>query len=455
MAGRPWRGRLATVRVRLTVLAALAVGAGLLAGGAVVLALVRQNLMSNARNDALNAARATAALVAAAELPGTLPGVGENATVVQVVDRGGRVVTASEQLRGKPPLLSRWPDGGMLTTTLRTAATGERGDYTVVGLLVRRSGEPLAVYAASSLEPVNDGVTATAGALGAVVPVLLLVVTGAAWLLVGRALRPVEAIRRQVSGITASELARRVPEPAVRDEVGRLAQTMNEMLARLQAAHERQRRFAGDASHELRSPLAAMRTRLEVGLAHPAGTDWVTLARSVHRDGLRLQHLVDDLLLLSRTDGGAAPAAGPVDLDELVLLEVEELRARGTVRVALTPFSAARVHGRPDDLRRVVRNMLDNAERHARRQVVVGLSTEDSVAELVVADDGDGIPPSYRERVFERFFRLQPARDRDSGGAGLGLAIVRDIVVGHGGRAWLAATPTGAEFHAELPLASL
>jgi signal transduction histidine kinase len=316
------------------------------------------------------------------------------------------VLTASEPLRGRPPLVSRWPGSGTLRTTVRIGAAGERTDYAVVAL---RVSDTLAVYAASSLEPVNDGVAAAAGALGVVVPVLLLAVAGVAWVLVGRVLRPVEE------------------------------------------SHERQRRFVADASHELRSPLAAIRTRLEVSLAHPAGTDWVPLAQAVHREGLRMQHLVDDLLLLSR---GAPLPAQPVDLDELVLQEVEEVRARGKVTVALTPFSAARVPGRPGELRRVVRNLLDNAERHAQNAVVVGLSTQDGTAELVVTDDGDGIPPAYREQVFERFFRLQGARDRDSGGAGLGLAIVREIVAGHGGRTWLAETPTGAEFHVTLRMGS-
>jgi signal transduction histidine kinase len=453
MVGSRRPRRPATVRVRLTVLAALLVGLGLVAGGLVMLALVRHDLLGNVRDDALNRARATVELLGAGELPGTLPSSGENPAVVQVVDRGGRVLTASEDLRGKGPLLTRWPERGeTMTATLRNAPIGEGGDYTVVGLAASRAGEPVAVYAASALEPVGEGVGATATALAVVVPVLLVVVAGTAWLLVGRTLRPVEAIRERVTEITASELDRRVPQPATEDEVGRLARTMNEMLARLQDAHDRQRRFVGDASHELRSPLAAIRTRIEVGLAHPTETDWVRLAQTVHREGARLEHLVDDLLVLSRTDGCASPEAQLVDLDELVLLEVEAVRARGRVMVEVAPFSAARLSGRPDDLRRMVRNLLDNAERHARSGVVVGLSTEDGVAELVVADDGEGIPPDHAERVFERFFRLQPARDRDSGGAGLGLAIVRDVATAHGGQTWLACTVGGAEFHVRLPL---
>jgi signal transduction histidine kinase len=231
---------------------------------------------------------------------------------------------------------------------------------------------------------------------------------------------------------------------------------MNEMLGRLQQAHDQQRRFVGDASHELRSPLATIRTRLEVGLAHPSDTDWVRLAQTLHRESARLEHLVDDLLLLSRD--GAPREARPddleeVDLDELVLLEVEAVRTRDAVAVELAPFAAARLRGHPDELRRVVRNLLDNGERHAMRKLTVSIRVDGEAAELVVADDGDGIPEAYHERVFERFFRLQAARDRHSGGAGLGLAIVRDVVTRHGGRAWLVPSTSGAEFHVRLPLA--
>ncbi|MFI7121700.1 ATP-binding protein [Amycolatopsis sp. NPDC049868] len=351
MAVKERLARLATVRVRLTVLAVLVVGAGVSAGGIMVLALVRSDLMATARD----------------------------------------------------------------------------------------------------AEQVDEGVEATAYALLLAVPGLLAGIAAIAWVLVGRALRPVEIIRARVAEITASELDNRVPEPSTQDELGRLAKTMNEMLERLQVAHERQRRFVGDAAHELRSPLAAMTTRIEVGLAHPDGTDWVELGRQVHHQAARLTALAEALLILARTDSGVDDREW-VDLDEVVLAEAESVRARARVSVELSPFSAVRVRGRPHDLRAVVRNLLDNAERHARRSIVVGLRRADGHAELVVSDDGDGIPAADRERVFERFLRLHDARDRDRGGAGLGLAIVRDVATGHGGRAWVADTDHGAELHVRLPL---
>ncbi|RSM85518.1 sensor histidine kinase [Kibdelosporangium aridum] len=437
----------ASVRIRLTVLAVLLVGAGLVAGSAILLALVENDLAVGAEITAKQRARDTAALVAAGDLPTTMDG-----HIVQVVAENGKVIAASHDLRGLPPLLTQRPADNLVLETLRSVSFGEGGDYLVVGVRSTYNAQPVAVYAATSLEVVSDGVEATTSGLTVAVPVLLAIIGAASWFLVKRALRPVEEIRRQVAEITASELDRRVPVPQTKDELSRLAMTMNEMLARLQDAHERQRRFVGDAAHELRSPLAAIRTQVEVGLAHPTDTDWITLARDLHREGTRMDRLADELLALSSADGDRA--AETVDLDELVLLEVEAVRARARVPVDLSTLSAARLNGRPDQLRGVIRNLLDNAERHAHSMVTVGLFADNSMAELIVSDDGDGIPAEDRERVFDRFSRLQPARDRDSGGAGLGLAIVRDVVTAHDGNVWIADTPTGATFHVRLPLSS-
>jgi signal transduction histidine kinase len=437
-----------TVRVRLTVLAVLVVGLGLLAGGAVVVTLVRQNLTANAENAARQRARDTAAEVAAAGT-GRVP---LGTALVQVVDRGGRVVAAGTALAGRGPLLPGWPDGSG-PAIVENPGIEEDHDYTVAGVTVTVASGPLAVYAASSLDPAAEAVDATTSALAVSSPVLLAGIAALAWLLVGRALRPVEAIRHEVAGIGAGELSRRVPEPATADEVGLLARTMNAMLGRLQSSAERQSRFVADAAHELRSPVAGMLARLEVGLAHPEGTDWPRLARDTHQEAARLAAVTDELLLLSKADSPPS-ATGPVDLDELVLAETESLSARGKVRVELSPFTPARLPGRAGELRRLIRNLLDNAERHATSRVVVGLSTEDGHAELVVTDDGAGIPAADRERVFERFSRLDTARTRDDGGAGLGLAIVREVATGHGGSAWVADSPGGAEVHVRLPRGS-
>jgi signal transduction histidine kinase len=276
------------------------------------------------------------------------------------------------------------------------------------------------------------------------------------WWLVGRTLRPVEAIRSEVAEIGATELHRRVPEPATGDEIARLATTMNAMLARLEDATRQQQRFVADASHELRSPLTRIRTEAEVALAgvDRAGRDGVdveaTLA-SVLEDTAELQHLVDDLLHLARADAGAAAVQRrPLDLDDVVMREVDRLRAGGH-RIDPSAVSGAHVVGDAPLLARAVRNLLDNAVRHARQSVRVELGERDGVAVLVVRDDGPGIPADDRERVFERFTRLDDARTRDGGGIGLGLSITREIVEAHGGTIRIADDGPGATFVVELP----
>ncbi|MEN3358283.1 MAG: hypothetical protein V7637_2265 [Mycobacteriales bacterium] len=471
-AGRPagpvrdsWRHRLTTIRVRQTSLALLVVGLALVVGGGLVLALVRRDLVGGAERQARQRAEETATLLRdgwlPTELPTEPPAGGEDRVVVQVVDQQGRVRSASADLGGEGPLLAALPGAGTVTGTVRRSLGGERTDLRVVGLRVVRPGAgsagTLSVYAASSLEPAHEATAATATGLAVAVPLLLLCVGVTSWRLVGRSLRPVEAIRAQVDQITPGQLDQRVVEPPGQDELSHLARTMNTMLDRLQRAQQRQRRFVSDASHELRSPLAAIRTRVEVGLAHPDRTDWVALARAVHRDGDRLDRLVDDLLTLASASAAGATAGAAalevVDLDEVVLDEVEAIRARGAVVVDLAALSPARLRCRPEQLRLIVRNLLDNAERHAAGRVEIGLAAGEATAELVIRNDGDPVPVAERERVFDPFHRLQPARDRASGGAGLGLAIVRDAVTAHGGQIWFADCADGAEVHVRLPFA--
>jgi signal transduction histidine kinase len=308
---------------------------------------------------------------------------------------------------------------------------------------------------AGRLDDVHDSTAALGGSLMLAVPLSTAVLAGIVWWAVGRALRPVEAIRARVDRITGAELDQRVPEPATTDEIARLARTMNRMLARLQESAERQRRFVADASHELRSPLARMRTELEVDRAHPRSADPVATSASVLAEAVNLQRLVDDLLLLARGDAGAlAPGDRlPVDLDELAEGLVRQVRGDGGVHIDASGVRPAQVAGDRAQLRRAVANLLDNAVRHARTEVVVAVrETEDCRAEVIVGDDGPGIPPTERDRVFERFTRLDDARTLADGGAGLGLAIARDIAERHGGGLALhSVAPTGARFVFTLP----
>jgi signal transduction histidine kinase len=287
-------------------------------------------------------------------------------------------------------------------------------------------------------------------------PVLLAVVAAVTWLVTGRALRPVEAIRAEMAEIRASDLSRRVPEPASRDEVAALARTTNETLAALEESVERQRRFVADASHELRSPIASLRTHLEVAAAHPALLEVDDLLADV----VRLQHLAADLLLLARLDAEGAPpdgprGRGPVDLGALVREELGQ-RARTDRLPVRAELGAepAEVPGNRGQLARVLGNLVDNAQRHARSAVSVGLRRDGAWVVLAVADDGPGVPGAERERIFERFVRLDDARSRDAGGAGLGLAIARDVARRHGGTLSVRDAPGGgALFELRLPAA--
>jgi signal transduction histidine kinase len=273
---------------------------------------------------------------------------------------------------------------------------------------------------------------------------------------VGRALRPVEQIRAEVAEISTGALERRVPEPASADEIGRLAQTMNTMLDRLQTGNERQRRFTADASHELRSPLASLRSQLEVARAHPDRADWILTSDDSLAEIDRMERLVRDLLMLARADaGGLKIGHDPVDLAQLARREADRVGQRGRVTVDDTGIVDGQVMGSADWLGAVVRNLLDNAERHAVSTVTVEVAKRGPSVEMAVANDGPSIPTEARDHVFERFARLDESRDRDAGGAGLGLSIARDVLAAHGGTIEVADSPDGARFIVRLPAAPL
>ena len=203
---------------------------------------------------------------------------------------------------------------------------------------------------------------------------MVLILALLTWWLTGRTLRPVDKMRAEMAEISGTNLGRRVREPDTGDEIDRLARTMNETLDRLEDAVRRQQRFVADASHELRGPLTRIRSELEVDLARPDCADPTATERSVLDEAIGLQHLVDDLLQLARSDAGAAEmTAVPVDLDDIVLREARRLRDRGRVVIDTSRVSAAQVIGDRNQLGRAVQNLLDNAERHAVTTVTVTL----------------------------------------------------------------------------------
>ncbi len=287
-------------------------------------------------------------------------------------------------------------------------------------------------------------------------PVLVGAAGALAWVLAGRALRPVEAIRTEVEAITGSTLDRRVPVPPSDDEVARLAATMNAMLDRLQDASSRQQRFVADASHELRSPVTAIRTELEVALRTAGPDDWPAVAERLLADEARLEAVIADLLLLASLDAGA-PLPDPVRVDRAAEAREEARRrlpADGQLTIEVDAPVAAVVRGNRMQLRRALGNLLDNAGRHARTTVRVSVHERDGRVRLLVDDDGAGIDEADRERVFERFTRLEDHRTRASGGAGLGLSLVRHIAALHRGRASVDTAPLGgARLVLDLPAA--
>ncbi|WP_035854243.1 sensor histidine kinase [Kitasatospora azatica] len=285
-------------------------------------------------------------------------------------------------------------------------------------------------------------------------PAACLFVAAMAWLVTGLALRPVEGIRRGMARIGNGAFHERVPVPPARDGIARLAETTNATLERLERALDEQRRLVADASHELRSPLAALRSALEVPLTHPQDVAWPSVVESALTDTERLQDLADDLLLLARTDQDRGVEVGGVELHDLVAEQLAERALTDPGLLFRSSAQEATVRGRELLIGRVLRNLLDNAARHAAAEVTVTLEAAEGWAVLTVADDGPGIPAADRDRVFDRFVRLDTDRNRRAGGAGLGLALVRTIARSLGGAATAEEPPDGrgARLVVRLPL---
>jgi len=320
-------------------------------------------------------------------------------------------------------------------------------------LVVRESDDGRDVIVGHSVADADEAVDTVVQLLFVALPVIDLIVYGLMFVVVGRALRPVERMRREVDEVTGTSLDRRIADPGTKDEIGRLATTMNRMLGRLDESQKAQRRFISDASHELKSPLASLRQYAEVARDYPDRLSEAELAEAVLDEGERLERLVRNLLLLARVDEQSLGlATGVVDLDDLLLAEGTRLRGTTELSVDTSAVAAARVPGDAGLLGQVVRNLADNAARHATSTVRLSVS-ESERAIIIVEDDGEGIPVGERDRVFERFVRLDEARGRDAGGTGLGLAIVRELVAAHGGVVSVDSSPLGgARFTVSLPL---
>lgn len=437
----------------MTLVAVVVVAATLAAGSIALVVALRNSLTDQIQASAELRAMDVADIVARS--PAIPPLIVEDPedNVIQLLDETGRVVASSDNIAGAPPLSQLRPGE---TDRVKIEELPDDDTILIVAAEAARPGQRLTVLVGREVDSVVEVTGIVGGLLGIGLPALVALVGLIVWRGAGAALRPVEAMRAEVEEISAAELYRRVPEPATDDEVARLAETMNSMLDRLQRSHDRQIRFVSDASHELRSPVATLRQHAEVALAHPERVDPHELAETVQGEAQRLQDLVDDLFVLARADETSLDLdRREVDLDDLVFAEAARARRSGAVMVDTIGVSAGRVLGDGAMLGRVVRNLVDNAVRHADRRVALTLETIGAEVVLHVDDDGVGIPDHDRRRVFERFVRLDEARARSQGGAGLGLAIVSHVVAAHGGTVAAASSPLGgARFTVRVPRAT-
>jgi signal transduction histidine kinase len=438
---------LRSLRARTTALAALVVGV-VLVFTALALVSSQRNILTDGLDESLTAevedlASSVAEIAGGVET--TLDVQIDDDAVAQVVADDGEVLAGTRNIGGGPALTAA--ADATAATTVRSARVLD-SDYRLASTRV----DGRVVLVGAPVDDIEESISALRFGLVVAVPLVVLALGGLVWWLTGRVLEPVESIRREVADISSRSLHRRVPEPDSGDEIERLARTMNEMLDRLQAAAEHQQQFVADASHELRSPLTRIRAELEVDLEHPGTADLAATHRSVLEEVDRMQQMIDDLLALARLDEHRPPAFGTVALDDLVRAEVANLRATPTVRFHPNGGGAATIRGDAAQLRRVVRNLLDNAARHADRQITVDLERVDDRLTLQVSDDGPGVPATQRESVFDRFTRIDEARNLGDGGSGLGLAIAREIVHAHGGTISIGeARHGGARVVVELP----
>jgi signal transduction histidine kinase len=451
---RVGRARLCGVRVRSALAAAAVVFGAVTVAGLGLILSAQANLAGNVDAAARQRSGEVVAALHAADpgvLDETLQPVAGDTALVQVVDPAGRVLAGTPGMARRAAMSSLRPPPGHTASERRHLYPGPEDPFRIVATTVTTAAGDRTVLVAQSLRPVGEAVEVLARWAMVAVPLLAAVVGAATFLFVGRSLRPVEDIRRRVATITGRDLHARVPVPGTQDEVAALAATMNGMLDRLQAAADTQRRFVADASHELRSPLAGLQLGLEVLTPKTITAEHLA---GLHAEARRVARLVDDLLLLARADeNGLHPHLDDVDLDDLGYRHAQRLRLQHPHLTVVLQLRPARVRADVHQLDRVITNLCDNAARHAYATVVLTTHTTGTTAGVVVDDDGPGVRPADRGRIFDRFVRLDDSRTRHDGGTGLGLSICREIVHGHGGTLDVGESPAGgARFEVRLPL---
>ena len=458
-ASRPGAGRwLSPVRTRLTLVATAVVIVAMTVAAAGMLLTMHRILIRNAESAGATRAQQLAEALEADGLHAVTPLMlarDPNVSDVVIIDAEG-VVLKSSVVGVRPLLASLRPGQKKVVRNIHVVGRQDY-KYTVNGVGVQTTDGPLTVLVTTDQGPITTSVLTVAFTICLVFPAIIIAVALLTYFLVGRALRPVDTIRRQADTISGGDTGQRLTVPATGDEIAELASTMNAMLERIERSRSRQLQFVNDASHELNSPLTTLVGMLDLSRATRTPIDVDTVETIMLPDALRLKQLVEDMLILARAgENGISTRLQSVDLDDVVRSEVTRMRALSPATVS-SLIVAARVDGDPGQLTRAIRNVADNAARHTRNQLSFNMSRDhrERTVAVTIADDGPGIPDAEKTRVFDRFVRLDAARDRGQGGSGLGLAIVTEIVHAHGGQVRVADNPGGgAAFTITLPLAA-
>jgi signal transduction histidine kinase len=423
-------------------------------GGTIALRLYHDNLVGTVQAGVRGAAQAVADAAHHGHLPDPIPmPVASGVPRIQVLDPAGKVVTGDPVSAGAPPMTGLADAALNTVTTMTDPANLPERHAAVTALRTTGPRGPLTVVAAGSLDAA-DAETATAIELSALAGgICLALIALVAWATTGRTLRRVERLRSHASTIAANgDPDGRLPDSGG-DELARLGTTLNEMLAALARSAERQRRFVADAAHELRTPIAGLSASIDVARYHPETVDQTAWTAELAEGHHRLGQLVSDLLELASLDGGTPTRRQPMNLAHLVADAVRRPTPPG-VRLCVGIVQPAMVMGDPVRLDRIVTNLVDNALRYARTTVTLDVACAEGNAELTVTDDGPGVAPADRQRIFDRFVRLDEHRARPGGGSGLGLALVHDLVTAHGGAVTVTDSHCGgASFTMRLPLA--
>ena len=416
-----------SVRGRTTILVTLVFALTLIVSGLTLLTVLRRTMLDNIDTALGLRAADLGALVTSGVAPRDITIPDDGTSFAQII-LNGDVIASSTNVRGQPPV-------DTLTDSSQITVRQTSGDEEVFRLVVTEQNSPagpVTIAVGTTLADMEQTTRVATWTLAITGLALTMLAGAATWVVVRRALRPVDSMRAEVADITVSGLDRRVSQPTTDDEIRLLADTLNDMLVRLELGTRAQRDFVSAASHELRTPIAVIRNVLEVAQSTDA-PDWREIADSVLEEDVRMERLVDDLLLIARTDAGVSRSEHwtAVDLDDIVFEEAR--RVPSPIQIDVSRVSAGQVNGDVEQLRRVVRNLFDNALRHATQAIAVDLSSVGGRVSVAVDDDGPGVAPADRTRIFERFVRLDESRTRSDGGTGLGLAIVTELVDSLGG----------------------